>query len=154
MDNEARVDSYMTPLDAELAKAYLESHGIRVRLEGEELMGAAFALGPMLGGVTLFVDKEAGESARHLLREYHRRLLERPAPQRESPDERVDRAWISAFVGFVTIPLLVHAYSIWILLHVSTRDLSPKARKRYIVAWVIDALALAAASWIVLRAWG
>lgn len=154
MDAESRVDSFMTPLDAELAKAYLESHGIPVRLEGEEILGVAFALGPVLGGIRLFVEKEDGETAGLLLERYHRALLDQSEPKVESPDERVSRAWVSAFVGFVTLPLLVHAYSVWLLMHVKSRNLSIRARKRYVVAWMVNALAFGIAGWALLRVIG
>lgn len=84
MEAESRVDSYTMPLDAELAKAYLESYEIPVRLEGEALGGSAYALGPMIGGITLYVDEHDERRARALLDEYHRALHERT---RDSYDE-------------------------------------------------------------------
>jgi hypothetical protein len=84
MEAEARVDSYAMPLDAELAKAYLESYEIPVRLEGETLVGSAYALGPMIGGITLYVDEHDERRARVLLDEYHRALRE---PRRDSYDD-------------------------------------------------------------------
>lgn len=77
MQAESRVDAYTMPLDAELAKAYLESHEIRVRLEGETLGGTAYALGPMMGGIRLYVDEHEERRARALLDDYHRVLHER-----------------------------------------------------------------------------
>jgi hypothetical protein len=88
MKTDSIVDSYITPLDAELAKAYLESHGIAVRLEGEQIAGAAFGLGTMLGGVRLFVDHDEGERARSLLAEYHERL--RSPVALDDPETEVD----------------------------------------------------------------
>jgi hypothetical protein len=151
MDTESRVDSYTVPLDAELAKAYLQSHGIAVRLEGEDLMGAAFGLGPMLGGVRLFVDKEAGERARLLLANYHRALLERTITVAESQDRQVDRAWNSALLGAVFIPVIAHVYSIWLLLNVDRMSLTQPARKRYVVAWVVDVAVLLAGGLVLLQ---
>src|SRR5512142_2873023 len=77
MESESRVDSYTMPLDAELAKAYLESHAIHVRLDGETLGGTAYALGPMMGGIRLYVEEHDERRARALLDDYHRALHER-----------------------------------------------------------------------------
>lgn len=151
LDSESRVDSYTTPLDAELAKVYLESHDIPVRLQGEQIMGAAYALGPMLGGIQLFVDKKDGRKASRLLADYHHKLVYQPEPFREaSSDELVKRAWISGLVGFVTIPVVVHVYSVWLLLQVKNATLTPQARKRYIVAWMVNLLAFVLAGWVVM----
>jgi hypothetical protein len=154
MQTESNVDSYMTPLDAELAKAYLESHDIHVRLEGEELLGAAFALGPMLGGVQLFVDKGDGERASSLLAQYHALIRDEPETALETPGELVDRAWRSSLVGYVTIPVLVHLYSISLLLQVRSQSLSGQTRRRYVVAWLMDVLAIAFGGWAISRAFG
>jgi hypothetical protein len=151
MDTETRVDSYTVPLDAELAKAYLQSHGIAVRLEGEAILGAAFGLGPMLGGVRLFVNKEDSERATSLLADYHRTLLERTTADTGAQDRQVDRAWSSALLGVVFIPVIAHVYSIWLLLSVNRQTLTRQARKRYVVAWVVDIAVLVVAGLLVLR---
>lgn len=92
MEAESRVDSYTMPLDAELAKAYLESYEIPVRLEGETLGGSAYALGPMIGGITLYVDEHDERRARALLDEYHRALHERTRDSCDEEDENVDES--------------------------------------------------------------
>jgi cytochrome bd-type quinol oxidase subunit 2 len=146
METESKVDSYTTPLDAELARSYLESHGIRVRLEGEDLAGAAFGLGPMLGGVQLFVDHDAGERASSLLAHYHDFLRSPPAAQ-ESQAQLVDRAFYSALLGLVTVPLLLHGYSLWLLLNVKRQPLTARAKQRYIVAWIANVAVVVVACW-------
>lgn len=90
MEAESRVDSYTMPLDAELAKAYLESYEIPVRLEGETLVGSAYALGPMIGGITLYVDEHDERRARALLDEYHRALHERSRDSYDDEDHDED----------------------------------------------------------------
>lgn len=96
MQAESRVDAYTIPLDAELAKAYLESHQIHVRLEGETLGGTAYALGPMMGGIKLYVEEQDEPRARELLDDYHRALHERPQVSDDDGDEFEDEAGADA----------------------------------------------------------
>jgi hypothetical protein len=172
---ESRVDSYTLPLDAELAKAYLESHEIRVRLEGEALVGSAYALGPMLGGIRLFVSEQDEPRARALLDGYHhalrqRRALEEPsgthaissdasdaesdddATDEETPDDLATRAWGSTLLAFVLLPVVMHVYAVALLLRVSPRELTPKARGRYMKAWVLNLAVFAVVGWVVAKA--
>lgn len=138
MDAGSRVDSYATPLDAELARAYLESHQIAARLEGEETMGAAYALQPALGAVRLFVDTDHEQRARALLAQYHQAQRERFEATRESSDERVMHAWGAALFGVVILPVAMQIYSALLLWKVDRQHLSVQARRRYVAAWVLD----------------
>jgi hypothetical protein len=152
MNTEARVDSYTKPRDAELARAFLESHDITVRLEGEALNNAAFVVGPILGGTRLYVDEKDGERANALLSDYHDQLSKEHLSRKEHPDHLVTRACIAAFIGFVTVPIVVHAYSVWLLTHIDRTKVSPEKRYRYPLAWAGNSLAFGLLSiWILLR---
>lgn len=187
MEAESRVDSYTMPLDAELAKAYLESYEIPVRLDGELLGGTAFALGPMMGGIRLYVGEHDERRARALLDEYHhalhersrvgyeesgdvdaqtseesvysnvreRRTLSNPADVgaqlREAADDEATHAWVAALAGVVFFPVLTHCYSIACLLRVPEEALSPRGRRRYLTAWLVDLLVLATTTWLLWR---
>ena len=180
---ESRVDAYTIPLDAELAKAYLESHEIHVRLEGEMLGGTAYALGPMMGGIRLYVEEHDERRARALLDDYHRALHERPhvgdedededeqdesyvadsvskasrriakAPQTLA-DDAASRAWVAALAGLVLFPVFTHLYSIACLLRIDRQSLSTRGRRRYLAAWTLDGAAILVAAWIIWRIFG
>jgi hypothetical protein len=94
----------------------------------------------------------AAMPSRILLARYHDGLRKRAEPGQESPDKLATRAWASALLGFVTIPVAVPIDSVWLLLKLNAGDLTPKARKRYVVAWAMDLLAIAAAGWVLVRA--
>jgi len=181
MQAESRVDAYTIPLDAELAKAYLESHEIHVRLEGETLGGSAYALGPMMGGIRLYVEEHEERRARALLDDYHRALHERPqvgdndvdeldaeetsdvdnlageASRRVAKvpqtqaDEAASRAWVAALAGLVLFPVFTHLYSIVCLVRLKRPSLSARGRRRYIAAWAVDCAAILIAGWVIWR---
>lgn len=181
MHAEARVDSYTMPLDAELAKAFLESHDIPVRLEGDVLVGSAHAIGPALGGIGLIVEEQDEARARALLDGYHHALRRRRVrhedidddnddgidegvatddfddtdnPSEDSPDDMAARAWGSTLLAFVLLPVVMHLYSVALLLRVEYGLLSSEGRKRYWTAWVLNLLVLTVAGWLIIRALG
>jgi hypothetical protein len=172
MHAEARVDSYTVPLDAELAKVYLESYEIPVRLEGEALVGSAYALGPMLGGIGLLVEEQDEARARELLDGYHHALRQRRGAAlsdgitddslddgteelgEDTPDEMASRAWSATLLACVLLPVVMHVYAIALLLRVPAKELSSKAKRRYVTAWVLNLAVIAVASWFVARSLG
>src|SRR5262245_59986932 len=98
MDDEAVVGNFGSPLEADLAKVFLESHGLRCRLSGDVIVGAALPLQYALGGVKLSVrQRDAGE-ATDLLATYQTNLTE-PEVRSETADERVARALRAAVVA-------------------------------------------------------
>jgi len=144
MDAKSEVDSYTMPLDAELAKIYLESFHIHVDLDGDVLGGAAFALGPMLGGIHLYVNEAESERASALLRDYHKSLRQPGVQVYESADEQVRRALRTSLLGLVLFPVLLHLHAISVLLRVDRRALSPKLRLHYLAAWVLSVAVIVA----------
>jgi hypothetical protein len=146
MGKKLVVDSYTMPLDAELAKAYLESFEIKVSLDGDVLAGAAFALGPMLGGIRLFVEPKDAERARALLKSYHDALRVPGVQNYESAEELAARAFRTSLLGLFLFPGVLHVYAITLLLKVQSRALSTKGRWRYAAAWAISGLILSAAA--------
>lgn len=140
------VDSYTMPLDAELAKVYLESFEIPVSLEGDVISGAAYALGPMLGGIQLFVAQKDAERASALLKRYHEAQRVPGVQEYESADALVLRALRTVLLGFVLFPVILHVYAISLLLKVPSRALSKSGRWRYYAAWMLSVLVMAAAT--------
>ena len=136
MTTEARVDSYPISRDAELAKAFLESQEISVRLEGNEIDRVAFTAGPILTETSLFVDDKDREKAEELLAQYHESNQRKNLLKTEPVDHQVTRACVAAFIGFVTIPFVIHAYSIYLLLTLNRAEISPKKRYLYSLAWL------------------
>ncbi|MBX3184679.1 MAG: DUF2007 domain-containing protein [Polyangiaceae bacterium] len=130
-----RVASYETPLEAELARAYLGSHGIECRLSDDLLVGTALLYQYALGGVKLHVAAEDESKARFLLLGYHSRTQR--APHVETPEERVTRAWKAAIVGFFLLVGVVHLYSLWLLLRTPYVSLGKRSRRRlWLTVWI------------------
>ena len=144
MNDKLVVDSYTIPLDAELAKAYLESYEIQVSLEGDVIAGAAFALGPMLGGIRLFVDARDGERATALLKAYHESLKVPGVQTYESADALAARAFRTSLLGLILFPLILHIHAINLLLKVPRKALSKKGRFHFGIAWLICVTVLTA----------
>ncbi len=130
-----RVASYETPLEAELARAYLGSHGIECHLSDDLLVGTALLYQYALGGVKLHVAAEDESKARFLLLGYQSRTQR--APHVETPEERVTRAWKAAIVGFFLLVGVVHLYSLWLLLGTPYVSLGKRSRRRlWLTVWI------------------
>jgi hypothetical protein len=152
MNDEARVHSYTTPSDAELAKAFLESHDIAVRLEGDALSSSAFAVGPILGDTQIYVDEKDSERAQSLLMEYSERFHLENRKRVESINKLVTRACTASLIGYITVPVLVHAYSVWLLLQIDAKQIPSEKHYRYSLAWIANGLAFGALFlWVLLR---
>ena len=86
MDAERVVGRYDAPHEAELAAAYLRSHGIGARVEDNLLAGMNPLWGLALGGIRLFVSEETAEQAHRLLAD----LDQRSSVSADAENERVD----------------------------------------------------------------
>lgn len=145
MDDETVVGNFGSPLEAELAKVYLESHGVRCRLAGDVIVGAALPLQYALGGVTLSVRRRDQAEAAALLESYRSNVTS-PKPRTESPDERVARALRAAVVAFGLCPVLLHAFSLSLLMRTRYGSLGSPGRQRYWLALSINLTVLLASA--------
>jgi hypothetical protein len=141
------VTSFMTPLDAELARTLLNQHDIASRLEGDLLIGAAL---PLQGaaGVRLLVAAEQAEEA-HRLIEQHERELAADRRSTDTADARVGRAYRLAFIGFMLLPPLVHVISLVNIVRVPWSALSKRGRRHYVLGLALDlVVVLSATYWL------
>jgi hypothetical protein len=152
MTTEARVDSYPLSRDAERAKAFLESQDISVRLEGNVIDRVAFTAGPILTETSLFVEDKDRAKAEGLLDQYHESIQRKKHLLNEPIDHQVTRACMAAYLGFVTIPFVIHAYSAYLLLSLNREEISTKKRYLYSLAWLGNLTAFGLLIlWFVLR---
>ena len=68
-------------------------------------------------------------------------------------EETVWRAWRASVIGLVIFPIVMHVYSIMLLIHATGQGrFSAKVRRRFYWSWAIDAAAIT--GWaLVLRVW-
>jgi hypothetical protein len=141
--------SYPNTAEAEVARAALEAEGI-------ESVTNAWMLGNAVGYVKLQVVARDTKRAQVVLEsitgvsrsdadgETSAREEEEP-PDHADGDEDARRAWWAAIFGIDFCPLLLHLYSVYVLIRLgcSKRQLSPRGRRHVVYALVVDALVFA-----------
>jgi hypothetical protein len=175
------VGAFTTVTEAEAARLLLDSHGIACVLSDAETISMAWIMSNAVGGVKLLVAEADANRARQLLARRPARRgatddygLDAPAPSRSltavhqvddpeealsmpdprEADDTVDRAWRAAIFGLVYGPVVMHLYSLFLLLQlpwVQSR-VSPDHRGRLWVAAAVDALVMLAVI-VVLQVW-
>lgn len=146
----ALVGSFFTPLDAELARGVLESAGIRSRIEGDALAGAAqWAQGA--ANVRLLVANEDAEEAARLIRE-HERALAAERRKGETLDQQALRAYRLAVMGWWIFPIVTQGISTFQLLRLPFSKLSKRVRRRYRLAMTVNVLVLGTVTFAIVRA--
>jgi hypothetical protein len=146
MNEKLAVDTHTMPLDAELAKTYLESFDIRVGRDSDAIGGAASALGPMVGGAHLFVEPKNTARATALLQAYHGAQRVPGVQNYESADDLASRAFRTSLLGLVLFPIVMHIYAMVMLVKVPRRALSTKGRWHFAFAWATSVLVVTAAA--------
>ncbi|HVR20258.1 MAG TPA: hypothetical protein VMS65_11195, partial [Polyangiaceae bacterium] len=135
------------PHEAELSASYLRDHEIRARVDNDVLANMDPFYSDVFGGVRLHVRRIDAERADELLRELE--AAEKQARAERDPttaaDRTADRALVGAVLGLM-LPILVHAYSLWLALRVDWKALSARGRRRLTIAVVIDVLVFALAA--------
>ena len=156
-DEYVLLDSFPTPHAAHLAANALRAVDIDVRITNEAIVSALPHLETALGGVKLYVREEYVEEATRILRgdadlpEHPHR--EPPDAADEDPDEdaalatqrgfddMATRAFRASILGVFLCPLILHAYSVSLLLRLpGSRALSARALLRARAAWAINAI--------------
>jgi len=143
---------YANPFEASIARGCLEAAGITAFLADE---GTSVAVTIGVGGVKLQVPSRQAEQAIAVLadsRESGMRALDELAldsdvvdseqvePPLTSREQDVDRELRAAIFGFLLFPLEV--YALWLLVKVFLSDerLSPRRRRRGLVALLVNSL--------------
>lgn len=158
-EDEAVVASFDTLIEAELARGRLEAEGISARIVDGNTVSIAQHLSGALGGVKLVVAESDDAAARALLfapsalaegeavldAELSREP-EAALPTLDTPDGVAERALRAAVLGFVLFPPLLHLWSLVLAAQVRGRPLSARARRRVVIALVLDGVALAASA--------
>jgi hypothetical protein len=158
-------------MEAELARGYLESEGIRCFLADAEMVNTAWYMSGAMGGIKLQVAKADFLTAERLLHNRRRsrdlddyglkgstdaittqpgRLREEADPEEpEEPPENANEALVgaafrAAILGLVLCPPLLQLYSVFLLSQVGNRPepLSDRHRTQFWIAAVVDSLVL------------
>lgn len=128
--------------EATLMQGILKDQGIESWLQDEAMVNIAWYLTVALGYIKLYVREEDEELARTILDEYQASSNEKTSEDRDLKDEDEDealseltstdkilrRAFRSAVVGLVILPLQL--YSLWLLLTLSWKGLPRTPRQR------------------------
>ena len=146
------VKRYLDHSHAEVGRGLLEACGIAARVAADNEGGMAPHL-TYVSGVRLLVPPADAEAARAILAE----VEARPTPRRPHlvdaadfvpPPGPADRAYKAALVGLVVLPVGLHLYSLAYAVAAwrERRRLSDRARRRLVVALVIDLAVLLTAA--------
>ena len=139
MIREVVLRTFDAPHEAELAAGYLRANGVQVRIDNDVLQGMNPLLSPMLGGVRVHVPAHRLKEALELLAETEVRDEPAAEPQQETEGDRIaGRAAASALLGFTLLPVAGQLYSLWLLLGLRGRSLSPRGRRNRALALVLD----------------
>jgi hypothetical protein len=145
--------SFGSPLEAELARAFLESREISCSVadaahKAGSPLEAAFGrpLPSVLFGVRVYVDADDAERARVALEEYTSTLKDSDS-HREASDARVARAF-RAFLGSALLPGVLNLFSLWLLRGVHYSGLQPSGRRKFWVVLVLNLAALATIAYL------
>lgn len=159
-DRLVYVATFSNSVEANIALAALEAHGIRGCLDGEALAASLWHAGPTIAGVRLSVFEEQLDKAKQVLAEAGHGVEEEDQgiepkevfPDEDEPEEageverqaHIRRAWFAAVIGLITCPLFFNAYSLFILLSEGLLWNKTGARGdwRITAALVLDVLAL------------
>src|SRR5262249_5763157 len=135
-----------------VARQRLEAAGIPVYLNG------ALATGPITGpgadgtAIKLEVREEDLERARELLTAGPADEGEDEEPyDPESAENLALRAWRGALIGLITLPFILHVYSLWLLVKLANHpeEVSPAGMRRVYGALAIDGFVLVGVALII-----
>ncbi len=143
--------------EAEFARTQLAGHDVISRIDDAMTVGVSPWLGPALGGIRLLVSSEDEHRAREVLDALAEASDE--ADEARSDDERrgdeadatARRAVTAAVFGLVTIPVLAHLYSLYLIVGVDRAGLSGVGRRRVGLALVFNAGVFATVAWLIAR---
>jgi Putative prokaryotic signal transducing protein len=146
---KAHIGSFLTPLEAELARSVLESAGIPSRIEGDTLAGAAqWVQGT--DNVRIFVADENAEEAQRLIQE-HDRALTAERRRADTLDEKATRAYRMTLIGWMILPVVAQAISMFTLVRLPYSKLSKTVRRRYRIAMLFNLIVLGSVAYALLR---
>jgi hypothetical protein len=177
-DELITVGVYETPLQAAIARNFLEAEGVPAYLADDATVGMAWHLTGAVGGVKLRVARDDAERAWRLLEELKRKeddkavlnsdgFADEPEFDAEEEDDEddddesalsladdlADRAFRAAVLGLFLCPLQL--YSLWLLasLLMLGQAPSPKLQKRAAIAGVLDIVFFVYLACLVMMNW-
>lgn len=152
MDGETPVAHYFAPHEAELAAMHLRAHGIDAKVGSNSVAVINPLWGLALGGIRVNVPARDVEEARVLLAALEAKEPPDPASTQvlhpRDKDNLARRAWAACILGFITLPVVVHLYSLLLLAGLGRAPgaLSARGRRHVVFALLLDALAIAGAA--------
>jgi hypothetical protein len=149
MDGETCVAHYFAPHEAELAAMHLRAHGIDAKVGSNSVAVINPLWGLALGGIRVNVPARDAEEARTLLAALEAKEAPDPASTQvlhpRDKDNVARRAWAACILAFITVPVVVHLYSLFLLARLGRAPgvLSARGRRHVALALVLDALTIA-----------
>jgi hypothetical protein len=157
------VASFTKLPEAEAVRLMLESRGITCFLSNAEIVAMDWLISNAVGGIKVQVPEAQVERAVKVLnkRIQRRNNIDDYGLDRQSmaqpgevtaaktsedsvrvgnsqiADKTVDRAWRAAWIGCITLPFLLHFYSLWLLLELPFCADSVSAPKRRLIFFTI-----------------
>ncbi len=158
-DKLVTLASYSDLIQAQLANQRLEAAGIPTYINDDIPAGNLDGLDPGVAPVKLDVAVADAERARQLLAAplpadaaAQEQLDEVDPPEDlNSSESLAEHAWRAALLGCITIPVLVHLFSLWLAFKIARRDdtLSDTGTRKLWGALAIDGVVLLATAIIV-----
>ncbi len=158
-DKLVTLASYSDPIQARMVSQRLEAVGIPTYVNGDTSAGLLGGFNASIATVKLDVAESDVERAREVLDVPPPAESAAPEPADEmEPEEDLnssealaERAWRAALLGLITLPGLVHLFSLWLAFKVAGRDdtLSDNGTTKLYGALAIDGVALVGMALIV-----
>jgi hypothetical protein len=153
------------PHEAELCASFLRDQGIDASVDDALLVGPNPLMNIAYGGVKVRINENELERANELLAELDQSSIDADESHGADSDDdaergqsrsalsvdeqRIRRAHAAALIGLVTLPGVVHAYSLYLAVTVRDADLSEKGRSLRRFALVVSTLMVGFALWVV-----
>jgi hypothetical protein len=170
-DSLVTVATFASPIEANLAKNYLEAAGIDVFLEGEEAAAMAWHLTNAFGDIKLQVANGDAQEALALLAEATDSQMlatgpsqaappapiaspqmvqtsdpeiDEPEPELTGREADADRAFRGAVLGLLFFPLQLYVFWLLLKVYISDEQLHPARRRAAFAAALINLPVMAA----------
>ncbi len=149
MDSEETAGRYYALHEAELAAMHLRACGIKAKVDNNVVASMNPLWGIALGGIRVQVPARDADEARELLQALYAPDPATEAVAKPEPAERDDlarRAWAASIMAFITLPVVVHLYSLLLLSQIARAPgkLSAKGRRQARLAALVDVVSIGA----------
>jgi hypothetical protein len=146
------------PHEAELCASFLRDQGVGATVDDALLIGQNPFMNIAYGGVKVRVNETEFERANELLAELDD--SSRDADPSDEPDsnhvasapsedeKRIRRAQTATLIGLVTLPGIIHLYSLYVALTVRVTELSNQGKRLRTFTLVVSTIMVGFALWV------